>query len=235
MILGIMQPYFVPYLGYFCLIKHVDLFILLDEVQFIRHGWIERNRILHPNDGWQYIKVPLNKHDQETKIRHISINNTDNWKKRILAQLAHYKKIAPFYLEVVRLLEETFSDEYDDISHLNKSSLEHVCDYLNISTPIGLFSEMDLAIEKVSFPDDWALNICKTIGANEYWNPPGGKTFFDSDKYKVSDISLKFVKINLSPYFQGRRSFVEGLSIIDVLMFNSKEEVVRMLDSFTFI
>lgn len=233
--LGIMQPYFFPYLGYFCLIKHVDLFILLDEVQFIRHGWIERNRIMHPSDGWLYIRVPLNKHNQETKIRDIYINNTENWKQRIFAQLAHYKKIAPFYPDVTRLLEEIFSVDYYDLSHLNKASLKCVCDYLNISTPIKIFSEMELTIEKVSYPDDWALNICKALAANEYWNPPGGKSLFDIQKYRNNDVSIKFVNISLTPYFQGSKNFVEGLSIIDVLMFNSREDVIGMLDRFSLI
>ena len=95
--LGIMQPYFFPYIGYFSLIKHTDDFILLDTVQFIRHGWIERNRILKPSDGWQYIMVPLKKHSRETLIKNIEINNEQQWKEKILAQLQHYKKQAPYF------------------------------------------------------------------------------------------------------------------------------------------
>ena len=72
--LGIMQPYFFPYIGYMSLIKNTDLFILFDDVQFIRHGWIERNRILKPSGGWQYIAVPLEKHHRDTLIKEIRIN-----------------------------------------------------------------------------------------------------------------------------------------------------------------
>ena len=91
--LGIMQPYFLPYIGYFSIIKHTDEFILFDSVQFIRHGWIERNRILKQSGGWQYIQVPIIKNNgRETLIKDIRINNTDNWKTKILAQIQHYKK-----------------------------------------------------------------------------------------------------------------------------------------------
>ena len=75
--LAIMQPYFFPYLGYLSLIKNTDRFILFDTVQFIRHGWIERNRVLKQGDGWQYISIPLEKHEQTTLIKDIKIKNTE--------------------------------------------------------------------------------------------------------------------------------------------------------------
>lgn len=233
--LGIMQPYFMPYLGYFSLIKHTDQFILLDEVQFIRHGWIERNRILKQTGGWQYIAVPLESHTQKTKIRDILINNQNAWKKRILDQLGHYKG-APYFFKVKTLLQEIFSQEYEDIAHLNLKCLIEVCEYLQIETPISLFSEMNVTIEDVTSADEWALAICKKIeGVTEYWNPPGGKSFFDVDKYKKSNIDIKFQQIELSSYKQKQEEFIPGLSILDVIMFNSKWEINEMLDRYYFI
>ena len=91
-----MQPYFFPYLGYFHLINSVDEWIIFDTPQYIRHGWVNRNRILHPKSGWLYITVPLVKHPQNTPINEIKIANQKDWKRLILAQLNHYKKI-PFY------------------------------------------------------------------------------------------------------------------------------------------
>src|SRR4030042_3246951 len=81
--IGIMQPYFFPYLGYFSLIKHTERFVLLDSVQFIKHGWVKRNRILKPGSGWQYILVPLVKHNRDTKIKDIRIKNTLDWRNTI--------------------------------------------------------------------------------------------------------------------------------------------------------
>lgn len=230
--LGIMQPYFAPYLGYISLIKHTDEFILFDIVQFIRHGWIERNRILKPGGGWQYIAIPLVKHSQKTLICDIEINNAINWKDKLFAQLVHYKK-APYYNEVIKLLQKGLEENYVSIVELNKALLEIICAYLKINTPIKIFSEMNLQIEEVTSADEWALNICREIpDANEYWNPPGGMDFFDRGKYAEAGIDLKFQKMNLHPYYQGKTPFEEGLSIIDVMMFNSVEKINDMLDDF---
>lgn len=230
---GIMQPYFFPYLGYISLIKHTDRFILFDTVQFIRHGWIERNRILKQNNGWLYIQVPLIKSGRDTIIKDVKINNLETWKNKIFSQLQTYKKIAPNYNLVTRLINDVLEDEYNDIVHLNKKALEIVCDYLGVNTKIEVFSEMKLEIEPVFKPDEWALNICKVIGnVDEYWNPPGGITFFDKSKYEKAGIELRFQKMELLPYNQNRVEFEAGLSIIDVLMFNSIEKIHEMLDKF---
>lgn len=231
---GIMQPYFFPYIGYISLIKHSDLFILFDTVQFMRHGWIERNRMLKQNNGWQYISVPLKKHHQKDRIQDIYINNDMKWKKKIIAQLGHYKK-APYYDKVMDVLQQVFAREYEDIVILNQACLEEVCEYLQIPCEIKVFSKMNLTIEDAKEPDEWALNICKAIpSVTEYWNPPGGMSFFDQTKYEKEKIALKFQRMNLTSYSQGRgnQTFEAGLSILDVMMFNSIEEIHRMLDDY---
>lgn len=232
--LGIMQPYFMPYIGYFSLIKHTDRFILFDTVQFIRHGWIERNRILKPAGGWQYIQVPLIKENgRDTSIKDIRINNNENWKNRILSQLQHYKKKAPYYYRTIKLLENIFSDEYTSIVELNRVSLNKICQFLEIDKEMEVFSEMNLSIADVHAPDEWALNICNAIGnIDEYWNPPGGQDFFDRSKYERAQLDLKFQTMRLSSYDQKNDSFEVGLSIVDVMMFNSVEEINTMLDDF---
>lgn len=230
---AIMQPYFMPYIGYISLIKHTDQFILFDPVQFIRHGWIERNRILKQNEGWLYIKVPLVKESRDTLIQNVQIDNSQDWKSKTIAQLQPYKKIAPQYRNVMPLIEEIFKDEYDSIVQLNKRSLEVICEYLGIDCSVRIFSEMNLTIDPVSAPDEWALNICKAMGdVDEYWNPPGGQEFFDKSKYDEAGIKLVFQKPILESYDQKREPFEPGLSIIDVLMFNSVEDVNRMLDNY---
>lgn len=234
--LASMQPYFFPYLGYFSLIKHTDIFIINSSVQFITQGWIERNRVLKPTEGWLYIRVPLLKHSHKSMIKDIKIDNNQNWKMKILAQLDHYKKKAPFYNNTILLLEEIFENNYEDITSLNKKALESVCKYLGIEKKINLFSDMGLSIDTPKAPDEWGLNICKSInGVTEYWNPPGGMSFYDKNKYEKAGIKLKFLKINLKPYDQKRQIFEPGLSIIDVMMFNSKEEIQSMLNEYELI
>lgn len=231
---GIMQPYFFPYLGYFSLIKHTDEFILFDPVQFIRHGWIERNRILKPNEGWQYISVPLQKHGLSTLIKDVQINSAEDWRGKILAQLAHYKKKAPFYKQTIDVVEQALVLPPLSITELNQQVLSVVCQYLNIPFKSQIFSKMNLDIDPVTAADEWALNICKALGYEEYWNPPGGMEFFDRSKYEKAGIKLVFQKPVLEFYSQrrGPENFEPGLSIIDVMMFNSPEQINEMLDKY---
>lgn len=243
--IGIMQPYFFPYIGYISLIKHTDEFMLFDPVQFIHHGWIERNRILKPYDksktpipgeNWQYISVPLQKHSRETLIKDIRINNDIDWREKLINQLCCYKKRAPYYKQVIEVVKRGLAIETDSIVELNRNTLQEVCNYLGIDTPITLFSEENLTIKTPTAPDEWALNICLAKeGVDEYWNPPGGISFFDSSKYEQAGIKLKFQQIELQPYVQRIGYFEAGLSIIDVMMFNSKEEINQMLDQYTFL
>jgi hypothetical protein len=233
---GIMQPYFFPYIGYISLIKHTDDFILFDPVQFIRHGWIERNRILKQNEGWLYIHVPLVKYERTTLIKDILIDNTQNWKLKILSQLQPYKKNAPHYFKVQNLVNELFEKEFNDIVSLNRYALELICKYLGFEKELIIFSQMNIEIQQPKAADEWALNICKALnGVNEYWNPLGGQSFFDKSKYDKAGINLKFQKVKLVEYDQRRSSFESGLSILDVMMFNSIEEINLMLDKYELI
>ena len=235
--LGIMQPYFMPYIGYFSLIKHTDRFILFDTVQFIRHGWIERNRILKQSESWQYVQVPLIKKDgRDTLIKDIQINNSEKWKEKMLAQLQHYKKQAPYFHITMKLLNDIFSENFDDIATLNKVAIEKICKYLGIDKKIEMFSEMNIQVDEANEPDEWALNICNAIGGvDEYWNPIGGQSFFNPSKYEEAKIGLKFQVVEISTYKQKTDCFEPGLSIIDVLMFNSVEEINVMLDKYSLV
>ena len=108
---AIMQPYFFPYIGYFQLIKHSDLFVLFDDVQYIRHGWVNRNRILKPDKDWQYIIAPLQNHQQSTLIKDIKVQDGDDWKIKIIRQIEHYKKRSPFYKETIQIIDEYFNED----------------------------------------------------------------------------------------------------------------------------
>lgn len=239
--LAIMQPYFMPYIGYLSLIKHTELFILFDTTQFIRHGWIERNRILKQNEGWLYIQVPLIKNNsRSTLIKNCLIDNKQDWKKKILAQIQPYKKIAPNYFKVVNLLNNVFINEYSNITNLNKAILEEISTYLGFPKSFPIFSEMNLKIDEPKEPDEWALNICKALKTEQnlpihYINPIGGLEFFNRNKYTKENIEISFQKMHISEYNQNRNSFESGLSILDVLMFNSVEEVNVMLDQYELI
>ncbi len=232
--LAIMQPYFVPYLGYFALIKKADHWIVFDTPQFTRHGWIERNRILKPVEGWQYIKIPLEKHPRNTAIMDIKIKHKEKWGHKILAQLIHYKK-TPYYSNVINLVNEIILHDTKSIVDMDVFALSVVCNYLNIDFSYQIYSKSKFKIDKVNNPDEWAFEISKVLGAKIYYNLPGGIDFFDRDKYNQNNIELKFLKLKLKEYNQGRNKFESSLSIIDVMMFNSPEEINGMLNNYEFL
>ena len=227
--LGIMQPYFFPYLGYYSLIRHTDKWIIFDDVQFIRHGWIERNRILKPAEGWQYIAVPLTKHDRFDTIKNIRIRNSEDWKGKIVRQIEHYKK-APHFQQIKELITDALNIETESIVDLNAHILKITCAYLSIPFEINVFSQMNLEIEPVNHPGDWALHISKALNAEEYINPPNGIELFNSQLFEEANIRLSFLTNNLPSYSQRRPQFENGLSIIDVLMYNSVEKTLDMID-----
>ncbi|OEE19275.1 glycine transferase [Vibrio cyclitrophicus ZF205] len=233
--LAIMQPYFFPYLGYFSLVNQSDEIILFDTPQFMRKGWIERNRIGKLTGGSVYIKVPLVKSDLNTPIMGMRIDNNKDWRNKILSQLDIYKKKAPYYRQVRSLVERVIERDFNSIVKLNESALKLVCDYLNITTKISVFSELEMTIETPTASDEWALNICQALGVNHYVNAPGGQSFFDATKYSDKGVSLHFVEQPLDEYEQLGGEFESGLSIIDVMMFNSPDDIKVMLSKGTLI
>ena len=118
--LAIMQPYFFPYIGYWQLIHAADCFVLFDDAQYMRHGWVNRNRILKPSGGWQYILVPLEKHPVTESIKNVLAHPNKEWKELIIAQLAHYKKKARYFAETNELVRESlFSNSERSIAAIN--------------------------------------------------------------------------------------------------------------------
>lgn len=233
MILGSMQPYFFPYLGYFALIKHSDRFVFFDTPQYIRHGWCNRNRILKQDGTPTYITIPIRKAPYDTPINKTLIDNGSNWRGRLYGQLDVYRKIAPRYRQVRAFLEEILSPEYDSLSLLCIETTKAVCSLLGIESEFSVFSEMNLALEEVHAPDEWALNTAKALGYDCYVNPPGGMSFYSREKYEASGVRLEFLSLNLREYSQGSaREFVPGLSVIDALMFCETDEVYNMLDDY---
>jgi hypothetical protein len=224
-----MQPYFFPYIGYYSLIKHTDKWVIFDVVQFIRHGWIERNRILKPGEGWQYVSVPLVKHSRDTLIKDIKIRTEEDWKDKLFRQLEHYKK-APFFKQAVELIREAINIETDSIVLLNANILKITCEFLSIPFEVNIFSKMEVNIEPVNHAGEWALQISKALQAKEYVNPPGGIEIFNNQQFEKENIKLSFINNTIRTYSQRRPSFEPGLSIIDILMYNDTPAISAMLD-----
>jgi hypothetical protein len=231
--LGVMQPYFFPYLGHFDLINMVDEWIVFDTAQYMRHHWINRNRILHPNSGWQYINVPLKKHHQKTPINLVEIALESDWRGRILRQLQHYKRKAPYYQETASFLEECFAEATANISETNVQTLKKTCQRLGLTTPIHVFSQMNLTLDgAIECPGDWALEISRAVGASEYINASRGAVLFDESKFTACNIKLTIQSFTNMIYPCEPYQFEPALSIIDVMMWNSCAEIKQYLDTF---
>ena len=231
MILGIMQPYFFPYIGYVDLINYTDRWVVFDTAQYIRHGWMNRNRILHPKSGWQYIIVPLRKHSRDTLIKDIVVSDYLGWKSRILGQIMHYRRKAPYFRDTYRLVEECMDVGETLLSRLNVAILDRVCHHLGISFRYEYFSEMNLELSSVEAPGDWALRIAEALGAEEYANPPSGIDLFDPQRFGELGIKLTIRNIPALEYRCKGYQFIPDLSIIDVLMWNPVERIKDYLDA----
>lgn len=228
--LAIMQPYLFPYIGYFQLMSRADEWVVFDDVQFIKKGWINRNRILHPNvdKGWQYFTVPLKKFSLDSKIRQVSINNDMPWQKELFGKLSIYSK-APGYRFVLDFLQSCVESNTENLSQWVVYTLKRTAELLDIDMKWHVASELNGLPERVDHPGCWAWMITRMLGFDRYINPAGGYEIFKEEEFTGNGISLEFLQPTLAPYHQGGREFVAGLSIIDVLMWNELSEVKDMV------
>ncbi|MDC3044740.1 WbqC family protein [Prochlorococcus sp. AH-736-B04] len=226
-----MQPYFFPYIGYFQLMHYVDEWIIFDDTQFIDKGWINRNRILHPDidKEWQFITIPLKSRGQFDKINIISIDSSKNWESNILGKLTAYKKKAPFYKQTIDFIKYCFSNKNISLSEFLTSTLKKTAEYIGIRTPLIVQSSLDIKIDKVDHPGQWALKIATELKADEYINPIGGRKIFKKEEFENENIKLRFIETLLEPYSQRRNGFIEGLSIIDIMMWNDQKNIYKLL------
>ena len=227
--LGIKQPYFFPHLGYFDLINYSDEWVIFDTVQYIRKGWMNRNRILHPTKGWQYVGVPIRKHRRNTVISDIRIDDTTDWRLKILNQIQHYRK-APYFTQTCDLVSHCLNVEEENLGMLNGTILREVCKYLGIPFSCRYYSEMDLSVGHIGGPGDWALRISDTLGASEYVDSSGIVGYFDPLEFESLGIGLTILDKPPMEYAPRGYKFVPRLSIIDVLMWNLPEQVMEYLN-----
>jgi hypothetical protein len=230
--IAIMQPYIYPYIGYFQLIKSVDKFVILDDVNYINKGWINRNNIL-VNGKSNLFTIPLKEASQNKKISEILISDDANWETKFLKTvLLSYKK-APFFEIVYPILEEITNSSKTNISKFNLHAIERICQYLEINTRIVPSS----SIYKNDYlkAQDKIIDICIQENASIYINPIGGVELYNKQDFIDKKLELFFIKSKNILYKQFSNEFVPWLSIIDVLMFNSKEEVAGLLNQYELI
>jgi len=230
--LGVMQPYFLPYIGYFQLMHAVDKFVILDDVNFINRGWINRNRILL-NGKAHLFTIPLKDASQNKLIKDIEISREGNWRTKFLKTISMNYKPAPFFATVFPMITKLISSDDNLISKFIIKSLIEIMGYLNIKTTLiktsTFYENQPLkAEEKI-------IDICRKENAKVYINPVGGLHLYSKERFEEEGIELSFINTRPITYKQFGNEFVPWLSVIDVLMFNSKEDISGYLNNYEFL
>lgn len=225
--LAIMQPYFMPYIGYFQLINSVDKFVIYDDIQFTKKGWINRNRIL-VNGSDTYISLPLKKDSDylDVKDRYLA-DIWDKDRRKLINRLSSAYKKAPFYEDVFPILKQVIMNDEKNLFDFIFSSLKTLLGYLGIKTELVVSSTLDISRDLKS--QDKVLEICRVMEADEYINPIGGLELYDKESFMESGVHLRFLSSLPIEYKQFNNEFIPWLSVIDVLMFNSLDRVETML------
>lgn len=219
--IGIMQPYFFPYIGYFQLIQAVDRFIVYDNIQYTKKGWINRNRILQ-NGKDVLISIPLKKGSDflDVKDREISV---DFRKDKLLNQIHEAYRRAPYFEQAFPVFEQIVQHDDTNLFRFIHNSIVRTCEYLKIGTEIVISS--NVPIDHSLKNQDKVLSLCAAVSANTYVNAIGGMELYSKETFLEKGIDLKFIKSKPFEYVQFGDAFVPWLSIIDVMMFNPLDTI----------
>ena len=231
--LAIMQPYFIPYIGYFQLINSVDKFVIYDNIQYTKKGWINRNRIL-VNGNDQLITLSIKKDSDYLNV--VERELSESWQKdksKMLNVIKSSYGKAPHFQETYELISKCLNNPEVNLFRFIYDSIVLINDYLEITTPIIISSTID--IDHTLKSQDKVLSLCIAQNAKVYINSIGGVELYDKEIFKQSGIKLNFIKSNLIQYKQLNNEFMPWLSIIDVMMFNSKEQIKEYLNNYTLV
>lgn len=225
--LGIMQPYFFPYMGYWQLINAVDKYVIYDDVNFIKGGWINRNNILI-NKKVNLINLRIHKASPNKLINEIEVLGNETYNNKLLKTIEESYKKAPYFNFVFPVIEKVVDQDEKNLAKYLAFSIKEVCNYLGIKTQLILSSEINKNNDLRG--QDKVIEICKIFKADMYINAIGGKALYSVKEFDSNGIQLKFLKTGGINYQQFNNDFIPNLSIIDVMMFNSPEEINKMFN-----
>jgi hypothetical protein len=224
--LAIMQPYLFPYLGYIQLIHAVDAFVIYDDVNYIKRGWINRNNILNQGRS-QLITLEVSGGSQNRLINQVRVGAN---RKSFLENIRHSYTRAPQFREVFPLIEKILLQGESNLALFLARGLFSVCDYLGLH-PIWHMSS-DIEKDSSLHGQDKIVSICESLGASHYINLPGGRKLYDAEMFHEKGIELSFIESMPVVYPQFGGSAVTGLSIIDVMMFNDRDKCRSLLSEY---
>lgn len=225
--IAIMQPYLFPYIGYFQLLNAVDEFVIYDNIQYSKKGWINRNRILS-NGQDTLISVPLKKDSDFLDVRERELS--DSWRlerSKLLNRIRESYRKAPYYEAASQVVSEAILYEDRNLFNFIFNSLNLLKSYLNIATPLCVSST--IPIDHTLRAERKVMALCRARCATDYINPIGGVELYNKEEFMRSGINLHFLQTRDVEYQQFGESFIPHLSIIDVMMFNSKDTIADFL------
>lgn len=218
----ILQPMYLPWIGYFNLIDQSDVFVFLDDVQFSVQSWQQRNKI-KTSQGWLWLTVPILR-EFGSKIKEIKVNNNINWSKKHWASVRQNYSKAPYFKEYSKPFEEIYSQEWEYLADLDITLIKVITTTLGLKTEFVLSSELAVEGEKT----ERVINILEKLGASEYISGPAAKSYIEVEKFTEAGITLYWHEYEHPVYPQLYGEFIPYLSVID-LLFNCGPESKRYI------
>lgn len=227
--IAIMQPYFFPYIGYWQLINCSNVFVIYDDVNFIKKGYVNRNEILI-NNAPHLLTLPLINASQNKLINQIEISDHP---EKLLKKIEMAYKKALYFESAFPVFENILTQKENNLAKYLGYSIEKILTHLELNTKLIYSSQLNK--NNLLKGQDKIIAICKILAADEYINAIGGASLYDKKNFEDNGVILRFLKSNTQKYKQFFHSFTPNLSIIDVLMFNSKGEIKEMLSQYSFL
>jgi len=224
---AIMQPYFLPYIGYLQLISAVDLFIVYDNIKYTKKGWINRNRLLQ-NDNDVIFSLPLKKDSDYLTVCERELAADFN-RNKLLYQFKNAYRHAPYFTQTFPLIEQVVDYDQSNLFEFLHHSIVKVCEYLGITTKIEISSSIN--IDHALKNQDKVLALCEVVSASVYVNAIGGIDLYSKETFHDKGLALKFIQSQPFEYPQFGQAFVPCLSIVDAMMFNSRETIQTYLST----
>ncbi len=225
MTIGIHQPNFLPWFGYFLKIFGSDHFVLLDHVQFSKGSFTNRNKIVDKSGKQQWMTIPIKGQKLESAINQIEVDYNARWHIKLPKTLQANYAGAPYFKEMRSTIFDIFEEQPTHLSNLNCKLIIEVSRLLEIETTFSKTSELSIENER----NEMLVNICKHFKADTYLAGKGSKNYEESELFRSAGIELRHLEFDYPNYDQGKFEFVPNLSILDMLFYAGKDKIIRWL------
>jgi len=229
MIIGSNQPYLFPYIGYWQLMNASDIYVISDSMQYIKKGYVNRNYVLLNGERHRFSLEVVGVHG-DTPINEVKVGNNS---RKIISMLSHTYKKAPHFDSAFPIIESILQNDEKNLAKYLGNSIQVIADYLDMNTKFMYLSDMQG--ETSLKAQARTIDICKRASASQYINAIGGQELYDKESFLKENIALSFLETGDVNYKQFYNEFVPYLSIVDIMMFNSKDTIKEMLKVYTLV